>query len=272
MQMPSVVLVTVSSNAIPHQKNCHFRPEHSGVEKPASLPIPFIQKRFLSRPDRKQGLSILHRLPARCNPLHHFAGNIRLDLIHQLHRLNDAQYLADLNLIADLHKRVRTRRWRLIERPHNRRLHLMQRLLSRSGSSSADSRGSRMCRSGNCTTSRSRSHQPAQLCQINPTSRSSRNCGLPGKLDPHLQIVLLHVELGNLICLQEFDQLAQFLQLISVHHVSSRACCGTVVHLFTARSRPSHSTSEPLHLSPSPTPYLRFAIRTCRAYTPRVRS
>ncbi len=52
----------------------------------------------LSRLDRKQRLPILHRLPARRNPLHHLARHIGLNLVHQLHRFDDAEHLPDLHL------------------------------------------------------------------------------------------------------------------------------------------------------------------------------
>ncbi len=45
------------------------------------------------------------------------------------------------------------------------------------------------------------------------TARRSRSCRLARKLEPHLQIVLLHVELGDLVRLQKLDQLANSFNL-----------------------------------------------------------
>src|SRR5258708_14834176 len=131
--------------------------------------------------------------------------------------------------------------------------------------------------SGHWSSRRRRSHQPAQLRHIESASRR----GFPCELDPHLQVILLHLELGNTVRLQKFDQLAKFFQLISVHHHSSRASRSAFSNLqlsirsrpstpyslfptpsLKARSRPSHSSSKPPRPWPSPAPYLRFAIQT----------
>src|SRR6516225_5295665 len=85
----------------------------------------------LSWPNRKQRLPILHWLPAGSNALDDLTSNIRLDLVHQLHRFNDAQNLSYFHLVAHLHKGRRARRRRLVEGPHDRRLHLMQLLVGR---------------------------------------------------------------------------------------------------------------------------------------------
>src|SRR5271167_5029973 len=44
----------------------------------------------LSGPNRKQRLSKLDGLPVRNQALYHLPRHIRFDLVHQLHRLNDA--------------------------------------------------------------------------------------------------------------------------------------------------------------------------------------
>jgi len=53
-------------------------------------------------------------------------------------------------------------------------------------------------------------------CQIGRACASG-----PGKLDAHLQVRALHIELGDTVFLQEIDQLAQLFQLIAVHRSSS---------------------------------------------------
>ncbi len=116
----------------------------------------------------------------------------------------------------------RARRRRLVERPHDRRLHLMQRLLRRS----AEQQHSPLAGRAAATGAAGADAINLLNCAIsNPPAGAAR--GLTRKLDPNLQIVLLHVELGNLVRLQKFDQLAKLIQLISVHHVSSRASFGT---------------------------------------------
>src|SRR5258707_5874972 len=127
---------------------------------------PLLSVSALPRPDGKQRLSILHRLSTRSDPPHYLAGDIGLNLIHQLHRLDDADHLPHLHLIPHLHKRRCARRRRLIKRPHNRRLHLMQLFLQliRKCSRSTRPRGS----STRWSNPRGRSHQPAQLGHIEP--------------------------------------------------------------------------------------------------------
>src|ERR1035441_7686442 len=62
--------------------------------------------------------------------------------------------------------------------------------------------------------------------RVLPPARRSRpgySRHRPGKLDPHLQIGALHVELGDSVRLQKINQLPQLFQLFLVHHHSSRA-------------------------------------------------
>src|ERR1035438_3183151 len=55
----------------------------------------------LRLPDRKERLSILHGLSVIDQTLDHFAGDVRFDFVHQLHRFHDAQHLAALHALAD---------------------------------------------------------------------------------------------------------------------------------------------------------------------------
>src|SRR5262244_625301 len=59
-----------------------------------------------ARPDAEQRLPIFHGLPVVCEYAQHFPADVRLNLVHQLHRF---------------HKRFRTRARRAIECSHNRR-------------------------------------------------------------------------------------------------------------------------------------------------------
>src|SRR6476619_4408497 len=64
--------------------------------------------------DQEQRLPVLHqdRLDG--------AGRVRLDLVQQLHRLDDAERLALGDRLPDLHERGRPRRRCAIERAHHR--------------------------------------------------------------------------------------------------------------------------------------------------------
>src|ERR1700692_2812554 len=67
----------------------------------------------LFRPDGEQLLAVFNGLAVAPHLLDDLAGYVRLNLIQQLHRLDDAQHLAYFNGIPDLHKGRRTRRGRL---------------------------------------------------------------------------------------------------------------------------------------------------------------
>src|SRR4029453_10781408 len=81
---------------------------------------------FLNMPllclDREQPLAKLHRLAVLDVDLHDLAVILRVDLVHQLHRFDDAQYLAALDGVADVGKGTRSRLGRAIEGAHDRRL------------------------------------------------------------------------------------------------------------------------------------------------------
>src|SRR6266702_5013649 len=50
--------------------------------------------RSASEPHREELLSVLHRLSVLRKDFHDFAVDVRFDLVHQLHRLDDAEHLA----------------------------------------------------------------------------------------------------------------------------------------------------------------------------------
>jgi hypothetical protein len=58
----------------------------------------------LPRSNFKEWLAVLDGLPTVCDPANDFAGNVGLDLVHQLHRLDDTEHLARFDLIAYLHE------------------------------------------------------------------------------------------------------------------------------------------------------------------------
>src|SRR5580700_941172 len=57
--------------------------------------------------DDEQRLAELDRIAVLRHDRGDAAGLVGLDLVHHLHRLDDAQHLADLDFIADLDKRLR---------------------------------------------------------------------------------------------------------------------------------------------------------------------
>src|SRR5687767_4357301 len=60
--------------------------------------------------DAEERLTELHRLPVLREDLGDLPGDVRLDLVHQLHRLDDAEHLALLHHGAHLDERRLVRR------------------------------------------------------------------------------------------------------------------------------------------------------------------
>src|SRR5688572_6873979 len=76
------------------------------------------------RLNRKKRFPILDR-PAVLNKAGHYdACYVGLDLVHQLHRFNDAKDLADRDAVSGLHEWRRSGRGRFVERADDRRLHI----------------------------------------------------------------------------------------------------------------------------------------------------
>src|SRR5437868_6804282 len=85
----------------------------------------------LMRADAEQRLSVLHWLSVIDQAFHHFAADIGLDLVHELHCFNNAKYLSCFNLVSWFYERRRAWRRGLVKRSHNGRLNNMQTFLSR---------------------------------------------------------------------------------------------------------------------------------------------
>src|SRR2546426_11864931 len=58
-------------------------------------------------PDLEQRLSVLHRLAVRHQHLQDLSVAVRFDLVHELHRLDDADHLSLLDPATDLDERPR---------------------------------------------------------------------------------------------------------------------------------------------------------------------
>src|SRR6266487_107499 len=74
----------------------------------------------------EKDLAKLHRLRVLCDDLPNHARDLGLDLVHDLHRLDDAHHLPHIHPAADLHVGLCRRLGRLVERAHHRRLDLAE--------------------------------------------------------------------------------------------------------------------------------------------------
>src|SRR5256886_6954243 len=75
--------------------------------------------------ENEEGLPVLHRLAVFHEHRLHHAGGVGLDLVHQLHRLDDANRLAFLDGLADLDKRFGVGRRRTVKGTDHGGLHDM---------------------------------------------------------------------------------------------------------------------------------------------------
>src|SRR2546426_4345867 len=75
--------------------------------------------------ENEQRLPVLHRLAVLHEHRFHHAGGVGLDLVHQLHRLDDANRLAFLDGLADLDKRFGVGRRRTVKGTDHGGLHDM---------------------------------------------------------------------------------------------------------------------------------------------------
>ena len=74
------------------------------------------------QPDREQPLAVLHRLAVLDVDVDDLAVVFGVDLVHQLHRFDDAEHLALVHAVADSKQRLRSGLGRAIERADDRRL------------------------------------------------------------------------------------------------------------------------------------------------------
>src|SRR3954468_18365949 len=76
--------------------------------------------------DPEEDLTVLHRLGIVHTDLPDDAGNLGLDLVHDLHRLDDADRLSRAHPGPHLGVRFRPRLGRLVERPYHGRLDVLE--------------------------------------------------------------------------------------------------------------------------------------------------
>src|SRR5580658_8089779 len=76
---------------------------------PQRLPV------SLLRPYGKQLLPVFNRLAVRPHLLYDFASHVRLNLVQQLHGLDNTQYLPGLNRVPHLDERRSARRGRFVQ-------------------------------------------------------------------------------------------------------------------------------------------------------------
>src|ERR1017187_6484400 len=81
---------------------------------------------LLNRTDGKQSLPVLHRLPVHDQLAFDDARRLRLNLVHQLHGLDNAEDLAGLHVLTDAHERRSVRRWAFVKRAYDRGFHQNQ--------------------------------------------------------------------------------------------------------------------------------------------------
>src|ERR1051326_6469574 len=80
----------------------------------------------------KKRLAVLYRLAILDINLYYFTTRLGLNLVHELHGLDDAHDRLRFDVTADLHERIRRGRWRTIKRADDWRRNHVQILILRS--------------------------------------------------------------------------------------------------------------------------------------------
>src|SRR5580698_9937110 len=87
---------------------------HAQITRRAISPR-FAIRIFLNGPDAKEGFSVFHRLAVLYELALDDAGDVGFDLVHQLHRFDDAEDLAGRHMLADADEGRRIRRGGLVK-------------------------------------------------------------------------------------------------------------------------------------------------------------
>src|SRR5262249_39594238 len=163
---------------------------------------------FLNRTDGKQSLTVLHGLSAYDELTFDYARSLRFDLVHQLHRFDDAEHLPRLYPFVYAHKRWRARRRTLIECAHDGGLHQDQvgvgtALLFLLGSFDCRNGGRGRCGRNRC---RSRCHLRCEHDLLGLRKRCPP--------DAHASVPALHFQFGDPRFRCQIDQLSN---LVNCH-------------------------------------------------------
>src|SRR3974390_233758 len=160
----------------------------------------------------KQRHPILHRTAVIDEPLDDLARGVGFDLVHQLHRFDDAQHLSFFHRVAHAHKRRSSGRCSLVKSPNNRRLYYVQvGVIVRRRGRCSRSRFRRFGRhsSGNRWRNRSRYRRDRhRLNRWRSHLDDLRRVVCP--LDVQLYIAAFNLKLGDVLLHQQLNQFFDF--------------------------------------------------------------
>src|SRR6267142_4872889 len=154
----------------------------------------------------EERLPVLHRLSVFHQHCFHHAGGVGLDLIHQLHRLDDANRLAFLDSLADLDKGLGVGRRRPVEGTDHGGLHDVAFLARLGFGCRRRCRGDRRRASLDGRRRRGKAER---------TRRRGGDTYRPALHDLHLLLALGDLQLRDTGLLHEVDQLFQLAQIHS---------------------------------------------------------
>src|ERR1043166_2897941 len=183
----------------------------SSTKRMLVLLVPFYHLTF----DTEQRLAVLYRLPVFNINLDDFSARLGLNLVHEFHGFDDADDRLRLDTRPNLHKRLRTRRWRSIKRTDDRRSDHVQVLIVR-GRSFCVSTGMRRRRPRRGGTGRRR------RVIGNEHRRRRRNRDILTVIarqrktfttQTHAKVFALEFEFGQPVFPQQRDQLAQLVHV-----------------------------------------------------------
>src|SRR5687768_14987255 len=170
-----------------------------------------IERSRMRRPDCKQPLAILNGLAVLHVYLYQLPVDFRVDLVHELHRFDDAENLSFLDHLTDLGEWLGTRLWRAIERTDDGRFHdgqfqllLVDRLRFR-----------RRGGDGRCDARNGRRHCCRALVRVRSRRRPS-----PSRLlsNAQLELVALELELAELVLTHHFEDLRDLVEIHETNH------------------------------------------------------
>src|SRR4030095_11254241 len=173
--------------------------------------------------ESEQPLTVLHWLSVLDVDFYHLTVDVGIDFVHQLHRLDDAEYLPFLDDIADFRKCSRARFRRSEKGPHYRRLH--DRKIEFFFRRCQYGRGGR-----HIARLRGRYRRTHHWWEIDVGDR--RQCRRPLTAwvlaNPQLEVVTLELEFRELVLPHHVQNL---LQLVEINHSNARSSRVTLVRM-----------------------------------------